>query len=92
LKGQVTIFVAEYLAGSVRAITQGADIATVGAPGRFSAPSRLAYRPGGWLYVVDDKGAVTVVNVSRGRPMQVAGVITRGQRHDVVSLAGRTIE
>jgi glycosyltransferase involved in cell wall biosynthesis len=92
LKGQVTVFVAEYLGGNVRAITRGGAISTVGAPGRFSAPSRLAYRPGGWLYVVDDKGAVTVVNVSRGRPIQVAGGIKDGQRHDVVSLAGRTIE
>jgi hypothetical protein len=41
---------------------------------------------------VDDKGAVTVVNVSRGRSIQVAGVMTRGQRHDIVSLAGRAIE
>ena len=47
---------------------------------------------GGWLYVVDDKGAVTVVNVSRGRPVPVAGVMTRGQRHEMVSLAGRAIE
>jgi DNA-binding beta-propeller fold protein YncE len=91
-KRQVTVFVAEYLSGKVRAITRGGDISTVVAPGRFSAPSRLAYRRGGWLYVVDDKGAVTVVNVSRGRPIQVAGVITRGQRHDMVSLAGRAIE
>jgi O-antigen biosynthesis protein len=91
-KRQVTVFVAEYLSGKVRAITRGGDISTVVAPGRFSAPSRLAYRRGGWLYVVDDKGAVTVVNVSRGRPIQVAGVITRGQRHDMVSLAGRAID
>jgi DNA-binding beta-propeller fold protein YncE len=92
LKGQVTVFVAEYLGGNIRAITRGGAISTVGAPGRFSAPSRLAYRPGGWLYVVDDKGAVTVVNVSRGRSIQVAGVITRGPRHDVVALAGRAVE
>ena len=39
-----------------------------------------------------DKGAVTVVNVSRGRPVQVAGVMTRGQRREMVSLAGRAIE
>jgi len=91
-KREVTVFVAEYLGGSVRAITRGGDISSVGTPGRFSAPSRLAYRQGGWLYVVDDKGAVTVVNVSRGRPIQVAGVITRGQRHEMVSLAGRAIE
>ena len=64
----------------------------MGAPGRFSAPSRLAYRQGGWLYVVDDKGSVTIVNVSRGRPIQVAGVITRGQRQAIVSLAGQVIE
>ena len=92
LKGQVTVFVAEYPGGSVRAITRGGAIATVGARGRFSAPSRLAYRPGGWLYVVDDKGAVTVVNVSRGRPIQVAEVMTRGRRNEMVSLAGRAIE
>jgi hypothetical protein len=88
----VTVFVAEYLGGSVRAITRGGDISSVSTPGRFSAPSRLAYRQGGWLYVVDDKGAVTVVNVSRGRPIQVAGVITRGQRNGMVSLVGRAIE
>ena len=92
LKGQVTVFVAEYLGGNIRAITRGGAISTVGAPGRFSAPSRLAYRPGGWLYVVDDRGAVTVVNVSRGRSMQVAGVIPRNPRHDVVALAGRAVE
>jgi len=91
-KRQVTVFVAESLGGNVRAITRGGDISTVGARGRFSAPSRLAYRRGGWLYVVDSKGAVTVVNVSRARPIQVAGVMPRSQRHDIVAFAGRAIE
>ena len=63
------------------------------ATGRFGAPSRLEYLRGGWLYVVDDKGAVTIVNISRGRAIQVAAVMTRGQRHEMVSpLAGRPIQ
>jgi sugar lactone lactonase YvrE len=81
-KGQVTVYVAEYLGGSVRAITPGGGITTVGTR-RFTAPSRLAYRSGGWLYVVDER-AVTVVNVSRGRTMQLASAITRAPRHEIV--------
>ena len=85
------MFVAEYLGGNVRAITPGVGISTVGAPQRFSAPSRLAYRRGGWLYVVDD-GAVTVVNVTRGRPIHLAAAITRTPRQESVVLAGRAVQ
>ena len=45
----------------------------------------LAYLRAGWLYVMDERGAVTLVNTSRGQPVQVAAVMTRGQRHEVVS-------
>ncbi|HVQ13723.1 MAG TPA: glycosyltransferase [Vicinamibacterales bacterium] len=83
-KRQVTVFVAEYLGGNVRAITRGGSISTVRAIGRFRAPSRLEYVRGGWLYVVDDKGAVTLVNTSRGHAVQVAAAMTRGQRPEVV--------
>jgi GT2 family glycosyltransferase/sugar lactone lactonase YvrE len=88
-KLRVTVFVAEYLGGNVRAITPGGDISTVGTPRRFKAPSRLAYRRGGWLYVVDE-GAVTVVNVSRGRTIQLAAM-TGTQRHEMAVLSNRVV-
>jgi sugar lactone lactonase YvrE len=89
-KGLITVFVAEYLGGNVRVITRGGNISTVRATGRFRAASRLEYLRGGWLYVVDDKGAVTLVNTSRGHAVQVAAVMTRGQRPEMVlPLAGK---
>ncbi len=54
-------------------------IATLGAARRFSEPSRLAYRRGGWLYVAGGDGAVSVVNVLRRRPYRVDAVVTRGR-------------
>jgi hypothetical protein len=84
-KRQVTVFVAEYLGGNVRVITRGGSISTVRATGRFRSAARLAYLRGGWLYVMDDRGAVTLVNTSRGQAVQVAAVMTRGPRHEVVS-------
>jgi DNA-binding beta-propeller fold protein YncE len=90
-KRQVTVFVAEYLSGSIRAISPGGGISTVGATGRFTAPSRLAYRSGGWLYVVDER-AITVVNLWRGRTIQMATAIARTPRHDMVEPPRRTIQ
>jgi sugar lactone lactonase YvrE len=87
-KRQVTVYVAEHLGGSIRAITPGGGITTIGTPRRFKAPSRLAYRSGGWLYVVDER-AVTVVNVSRGRTVQMAAALTRAPRHEIVELPSR---
>jgi sugar lactone lactonase YvrE len=84
-KRNVTVFVAEYLGGNVRVITRGGSISTLRANGRFRSAARLAYLRGGWLYVMDDRGAVTLVNASRGQAVQVAAVMTRGQRHEVVS-------
>jgi GT2 family glycosyltransferase len=92
-KGLTTVFVAEYLGGNVRVITRGGSISTVRATGRFRAASRLEYLRGGWLYVVDDRGAVTLVNTSRGHPVQVAAVMTRGQRPEMVlPLAGQPVQ
>ena len=51
---QVTIFIAEYFNGSVRVVDPNGVVSTLGEPGRFTAPSRLAYRAGGWLYVASD--------------------------------------
>jgi O-antigen biosynthesis protein len=90
-KQQVTVYVAEYLSGNVRAITPGGGISTVESPRRFSAPSRLAYRSGGWLYVLDEVGAVTVVNVSRGRTIQMAAA-TRTPRQETVVFARQRIQ
>ena len=89
-KRQVTVYVAEYLSGSVRMISPGGGISTVGAPGRFTSPVRLAYRTGGWLYVVDDR-AITVVNLWRGRTMQMAASLARPPRHEMVGLPNRTV-
>jgi sugar lactone lactonase YvrE len=84
-KRQTTVFVAEYLGGNVRVITRGGSISTVRALGRFRSAARLAYLRGGLLYVMDDRGAVTLVNTSRGEAVQVAAVMPRGPRHEVVS-------
>ena len=91
-KRQVTVFVAEYWAETSAAITRGGVSPPWVQPRRFKvaiAP-RVSAR-GGWLYVVDEKGAVTVVNVSRGHAIQVAAVMTRGQRHEIVSRGSRAV-
>ncbi len=77
---QMTIFVAEYLNGSVRVVDANGVISTLGEPGRFKAPSRLAYRTGGWLYVASERGAITAVNVEKGHPYQIATVARRARK------------
>jgi DNA-binding beta-propeller fold protein YncE len=84
---RVTVYVTEIHVGNVRVISPAGSIATLGPPGRFSAPSRLAYRRGGWLYVADSDGAVAVVNVLGRRPLRVDAVVTRGRRGDALTVA-----
>jgi DNA-binding beta-propeller fold protein YncE len=84
---RVTVYVTEIHGGNVRVISPAGSIATLGPPGRFSAPSRLAYRRGGWLYVADSDGAVAVVNVLGRRPLRVDAVVTRGRRGDALTVA-----
>jgi hypothetical protein len=91
-RSRVTVFVTEYISGSVRALSPGGLIATVGPAQQFNGPSRLAYRRGGWLYVVDGEGTVTVINVSKGRPIQVAALVTRGRRENVLAAAAAAVE
>ncbi len=80
-KQQVTVYVAEY-GGGIRTLTRGGSISRVRTSVPFGAPSRVEYLRGGWLYVVDDKGAVIIVNSSRGHAVQVAAA--RPQRHEIV--------
>ena len=77
---QVTLYIADYYNGSIRVVNPQGVISTLGAPKQFPTPSRLAYRPGGWLYVASDTGAVTAVNVNRGRPYQLATVAHRTRK------------
>lgn len=69
----VKLFIADYFNGSVRMVTPDGVISTLGTPHQFVAPSRLAYRPGGWLYVSNDRGEVTAINVSKS-PSELASV------------------
>jgi sugar lactone lactonase YvrE len=68
---RVVLYIADYYNNRVRMVSPDGLIATVGGLEQFSAPSRLAMRPGGWLYVANDSGAVTAVNVNR-KPFQLA--------------------
>ncbi len=70
----VTLYVADYFNGAVRVVAPSGIISTLGGTRRFTTPSRLAYRPGGWLYVASDSGDVTAVNVLKRRPLEVAAV------------------
>src|SRR3954452_12460290 len=77
---QVTLYIADYYNGSVRVVNPQGVISTLGAAKQFPTPSRLAYRSGGGLYVASDTGAVTAVNVNRGRPYQLATVARRPRK------------
>jgi cellulose synthase/poly-beta-1,6-N-acetylglucosamine synthase-like glycosyltransferase/sugar lactone lactonase YvrE len=70
---RVVIYIADYYNNRVRMVGLDGVISTVPGFERLTSPSRLAMRPGGWLYVANDSGAVTAVNVSKW-PLQVATV------------------
>ena len=74
---RLTVYIADYYNGSVRAVGADGIVSTIGGPRRFITPSRLAYRSGGWLYVASDSGSVTAVNVTKGRPYQIATAARR---------------
>lgn len=50
---RLTIYVADYFNGSVRVVNSQGLMSTFGGSKRFVAPTRVAYHPSGWLYVVD---------------------------------------
>jgi GT2 family glycosyltransferase/DNA-binding beta-propeller fold protein YncE len=70
--GGITIFIAYYYNGRVRAVGPDGIIRAVseGGAGTFGAPTRVAYAPkGGWLYVADStRNRVVVLNISKSAP------------------------
>jgi hypothetical protein len=71
---RVVLYIADYRNNRVRMVGIDGSISTVAGLEKFASPSRLAMRPGGWLYVANDSGAVTAVNVNNKAPYQLATV------------------
>jgi GT2 family glycosyltransferase/DNA-binding beta-propeller fold protein YncE len=69
---RVVIYIADYHNNRVRMVGTDGRISTVPGLEKFTSPSRLAMRPGGWLYVANDRD-VTAVNVNKV-PFQLATV------------------
>ena len=87
--GRLTIFVADYYNGTVRAVDLNGILRNVSDEGRvkFGAPSRVAFAPGtGWLYVADASNhQVVALNIpvallSRDRPTAPRGGTLPGPR------------
>jgi sugar lactone lactonase YvrE len=71
--GKVTIFIADYYNGRVRAVGPEGRIRAVseGGVGAFQAPTRVAFSPrgGGWLYVADSTSdRVVALNIAKSAP------------------------
>jgi sugar lactone lactonase YvrE len=79
---RVVLYIADYYNGRVRMVGTDGVISTVPGLDHFSAPSRLAMRPGGWLYVANDTGLVIAVNVNKA-PFELAKVRTPEPPHPV---------
>jgi GT2 family glycosyltransferase/DNA-binding beta-propeller fold protein YncE len=73
--GKVTLFIADYYNGRVRAVGPDGIIRDVGDAGReaFGAPTRVAYAPKtGWLYVADSsRDRLVVLNIPKIDPTLV---------------------
>ena len=87
--GRLTIFVADYYNGTVRAVDLNGVMRNVSDEGRvkFGAPSRVAFAPGtGWLYVADASNhQVVALNIpvallSRGRGVELSARRRRDAR------------
>jgi GT2 family glycosyltransferase/DNA-binding beta-propeller fold protein YncE len=74
-EGRVTLFIADYYNGRVRAVGPDGIIRDVGDAGReaFGAPTRVAYAPKtGWLYVADSSlDRLIVLNIPKIAPSLV---------------------
>jgi DNA-binding beta-propeller fold protein YncE len=76
--GSLTLFIADYYNGRVRAVGPDGIIrdVTSGESGAFAAPTRVAYAPrGGWLYVTDSsRDRLVVLNIAKVAPTLVPPV------------------
>ncbi|MBS1818007.1 MAG: glycosyltransferase [Acidobacteria bacterium] len=73
-KGRLTLFIADYYNGRVRAVGPDGIIREVSEDREtFEAPTRVAYsRRGGWLYVTDStRDRLVVLNISKVAPTLV---------------------
>ncbi len=69
--GKLTLFIADYYNGRVRAVGPDGIIREVNEDREaFDAPTRVAYAPsGGWLYVTDSlKDRLVVLNIAKMAP------------------------
>ncbi|MBL8141062.1 MAG: glycosyltransferase [Acidobacteria bacterium] len=69
-KQQVTLYIADSSNGRVRVVTPDGVINTLAIPNalKFGAPARLAYHPGGWLYIAGDQQNELAAVTLDGRP------------------------
>jgi sugar lactone lactonase YvrE len=91
-RGRVTIFIADYYNGIVRAVGPDGIIRNLSREGRvaFSAPSRLAFDAAkSWLYVADSsKDQIVALNVEKASPSLVARLPQPAPRPAVPRRAG----
>jgi DNA-binding beta-propeller fold protein YncE len=82
--GRLTIFIADYYNGTVRAVDFNGVLRNVSDEGRvkFGAPSRVAFAPGtGWLYVADSSNhQVVALNI----PVALLSMGPRGLSRGVI--------
>src|SRR5205814_7530005 len=80
--GRLTIFVADYYNGTVRAVDPNGVMRNVSDEGRvkFGAPSRVAFAAGtGWLYVADSSNnQVVALNIPVAVLARGRGIAPRG--------------
>jgi DNA-binding beta-propeller fold protein YncE len=80
--GRLTVFIADYYNGTIRAVDINGVMRNVSGEGRvkFGAPSRVAFAPGtGWLYVADaSNNQVVALNIPVAVLARGRGIAPRG--------------
>jgi O-antigen biosynthesis protein len=74
--GRITVYIADYYNGLVRAVSPDGVIRNVSDTGVFGAPTRIAFEPkGGWLYTFDSStDRVIAINIPKAAKPAVASV------------------
>ena len=74
--GRITIYIADYYNGLVRAVGPDGIIRNVSTAGVFGAPTRVAFEPkGGWLYTFDSStDGVIAINIPKPARPSVTSV------------------